>query len=411
VPPPDRFRLGPFEIAAGFLFGADPHAPPLPSVPPGETVQGAVERALLPALAAPPCVIAFSGGLDSSALLAVATRVARRQGLEEPIPVTMRYPGKPEAQESEWQELVIRHVGVTEWRRIDVREEIDLVGPAMASALRRHGVVYPANSHALGHFVAIAGGRSYVMGFGGDDFFWPSPFSRHAQLLAAATVPTRRDLRRLAYAAAPSRARLPLVRRRHTQPFSAPWLTDEALRRATDAWQRDRADQPVRASAHVRWTWRRAAFQACLASFSLVAADTGVRIHMPLADPRVVAALAETASRRVGLTRGEAMRTVFGDVLPDALYGRTTKAYFDDVYWNRYSSRFSERAVEELTDDDEYVDAGRLRAFWREEGPLPKAQAAILLQELWLRYDARPRTSVRAADARAARPIAASPSA
>ena len=45
-----------------------------------------LERILLGALQRAPCVVAFSGGRDSSALLAEATRVARVHGLEDPVP-------------------------------------------------------------------------------------------------------------------------------------------------------------------------------------------------------------------------------------------------------------------------------------------------------------------------------------
>jgi tRNA(Ile)-lysidine synthase TilS/MesJ len=42
-------------------------------------------------LATPPCVVAFSGGRDSSALLALLVDEARRAGLPEPVAVTARW--------------------------------------------------------------------------------------------------------------------------------------------------------------------------------------------------------------------------------------------------------------------------------------------------------------------------------
>ena len=54
---------------------------------------------MLRALRRPPCLVSFSGGLDSSALLAVATAVARREGLDDPVPATLVVPGSPESDE------------------------------------------------------------------------------------------------------------------------------------------------------------------------------------------------------------------------------------------------------------------------------------------------------------------------
>ncbi len=89
----------------------------------------ALERALLVALRRPPCVVAFSGGRDSSVLLALAARLAEREGLEAPVAVTQRFPGIEETAEEEWQELVIRHVGISDWETIDHGDnELDVVG-------------------------------------------------------------------------------------------------------------------------------------------------------------------------------------------------------------------------------------------------------------------------------------------
>ena len=57
----------------------------------------------------------FSGGRDSSAVLATATMVARKHGLNDPVPITLRCPAIEEADETASQELVIRHLGIEEW--------------------------------------------------------------------------------------------------------------------------------------------------------------------------------------------------------------------------------------------------------------------------------------------------------
>jgi len=55
-----------------------------------------------PALLRPPCVVAFSGGRDSSRLLAAAADLAAREDLAPPTAYTFRYPLDPAADESHW---------------------------------------------------------------------------------------------------------------------------------------------------------------------------------------------------------------------------------------------------------------------------------------------------------------------
>jgi hypothetical protein len=110
---PGFVRISDFEFAAGWVPGYADDAPldaedvALTAGP----VQ-VLERLLLEALLEPPCIIGFSGGRDSSALLAVAVQVARREGLDLPVPVTKTYPDVPATDETDWQELVIRWLGV-----------------------------------------------------------------------------------------------------------------------------------------------------------------------------------------------------------------------------------------------------------------------------------------------------------
>ncbi len=65
--------------------GAGAPGPRVPA-PPAPTAREAIERAVLPALQRQPCLVAFSGGRDSSAVLAVAALVARRPGWRSPSP-------------------------------------------------------------------------------------------------------------------------------------------------------------------------------------------------------------------------------------------------------------------------------------------------------------------------------------
>ena len=79
-----RHELSPLEVASGLVFGLLPAAEAAPAAGPPEDPLEALEAAVRPALERSPCVVSFSGGRDSSAVLAVATQVARREGL--PLP-------------------------------------------------------------------------------------------------------------------------------------------------------------------------------------------------------------------------------------------------------------------------------------------------------------------------------------
>src|SRR5947209_20309061 len=100
-------RLSPLEVAAGLPFGLCDVS--LQRLERPRDPRAALEALIRPALMSPPCVVGFSGGRDSSALLACALDLARREGLPEPIPITLDF-GTPRTDEREWQELVVAHV-------------------------------------------------------------------------------------------------------------------------------------------------------------------------------------------------------------------------------------------------------------------------------------------------------------
>jgi hypothetical protein len=56
-----------------------------------------LERAVVCALRRPPCLVSFSGGHDSSLVLAAAVRAAQRERLPAPVPVTWRVRDAPAA--------------------------------------------------------------------------------------------------------------------------------------------------------------------------------------------------------------------------------------------------------------------------------------------------------------------------
>ena len=121
--------IAPLELASGMVRGTDPDVGPLPTVDPGLTARAAFQDVMRRALSRPPCVVSFSGGRDSSAVLALAAHVARQDGLPLPIPVSQRFPESADPNEDEWQELVVRHLGLPDWVRSSFTDELDSIGP------------------------------------------------------------------------------------------------------------------------------------------------------------------------------------------------------------------------------------------------------------------------------------------
>ena len=74
-----------------------------PATDAARTPREALDDAIRPALVDGPCYVTFSGGRDSSAVLAAATALARREGHALPVPVTRVYPDLPDTDESDWQ--------------------------------------------------------------------------------------------------------------------------------------------------------------------------------------------------------------------------------------------------------------------------------------------------------------------
>ena len=170
APPPNDAGIvpvSPLELAAGWPFGrCDLGVVPRRSGTAADAVQ-VLEDVITEARGDRNCFVAFSGGRDSSAVLALATRAARRHGLPDPVPVTERFPGLQDP-EDDWQELTVRHLGLKEWIRKDGDSNSDLLGPASREFLRRYGVVWPATISANLGLAAVARGGVLLTGEGGD---------------------------------------------------------------------------------------------------------------------------------------------------------------------------------------------------------------------------------------------------
>jgi hypothetical protein len=377
--------MTPVELVSGTVRGIDPTATPLLTTPPGLTTRAALEEVVRRALRRPPCVVSFSGGRDSSAILAVAAHVARREGLPLPIPVTLRFPGSPDAQEDSWQELVLRHLGIEDWVRLPFDDELDALGPYAQAVLNRHGLLWPANAHAHLPIAGQAPGGTVITGVGGDELLTHDPlWLRVNQVVAGQARIQRRDVLRLAafFGPKPVRRAGMRYRLRHVPP--RPWLRSEAQRAVTADEVNCLLAEPLRWDAAIDQAWWRSRCRR-VGAFSLeqVTSVHHTAVCNPFADALVLGAIVREGGRTGFPSRTAVMQHLVGDLLPERLISRRSKAVFTGAFWNRHSAAFAAEWDGSGVDPD-LVDVAKLRQIWLGVEGSPDFRTFSLLQSAWL---------------------------
>jgi asparagine synthetase B (glutamine-hydrolysing) len=359
-------------------IGLDPDATPL--VARGwATPRVVMDDLLRQALARPPCLVSFSGGRDSSAVLAAAALVARREGLPLPVPVTNRFPAVVSSREDEWQEQVVRHLDLPDWEKLLLTDELDSVGPVAQDVLRRLGLFWPFNAHFHVPLMRKAAGGSLLTGIGGDELFSAHTWGAARVVLTGRRRPRASRAGAIGAALAPRPVRRWALARRHQVRW--PWLraeVDESINRQLSDFK---ARTPIGWAGGVGWWWRGRARTVVAASMDALAADAGTRIVHPFLDPSVVGAVAGHFGARGPLNRSAAMRALFDDVLPAAVLARTSKAWFDAAFFSAPSGAFAANWTGAGV-DPAIVDPDRLHDEWRSEHPDPRS--FLLMQSAWL---------------------------
>ena len=104
--------------------------------------------------------------------LATATRYARRNGHDDPIPLTLRYPGLAYRRRS----FRSRNASslIWGWRTGSASSrmaDLDLIGPVASATLTRTGPLWPPNAYVMTPLVEAARGGVFVFITGLTDFF------------------------------------------------------------------------------------------------------------------------------------------------------------------------------------------------------------------------------------------------
>lgn len=373
--------LRPIEVASGLVFGTEGPGSPAPAVPP-DRIRPLLEDAVLPALRRAPCLVSFSGGRDSSCVLALAVYVARREGLQLPVPATLRFPGLPESDENEWQERVVGHLGLNDWVRLEPGSDVDALGPVAKDVMSRHGLLWPFNTYVHQPLVECARGGALLTGFGGDEILEHMRPDRLHAVIARRVTPVPRDILRVGLAVSPWRVRRSVLRRR--SPLRLPWLTTSGHAALADSWATDEAREPRRLAARANWWPRRRALRVAMRSLSDLAAGEDVLLLSPLAAPGLAASVLADARLRFAARAGR-LEAIFGSLLPHALYARASKASFNRAFFGAHARSFVERWQGEGV-DVRLVDPVALRNAWHE--PVPDGRTFTLLQHAWMLAEA-----------------------
>ena len=168
--------------------------------------------------------------------------------------------GSANADELAFQERVVIRLGLTEWIRLQVEEECDLVGRMATAVLRRHGFLWPPDAHLWTPLLDWAFGGSLLTGVGYSRAGGEAPafVSRDFRPLSWLWPSARSEVRTLWMADS--------VRRRRAQRDLGWWLRLRQVRVRTDLLRR-------------------------------LGAPRRVEVCNPLLDPGVVAALAAQPKR------------------------------------------------------------------------------------------------------------------
>ena len=329
-----------------------------------------------------PVYVAFSGGRDSSVLLAAAIDRARIMGRQDPVPLTLRYPGEAQADEAGWQGGVISYLGLERWDVVNVPPgDHDLVGPIAADSLLRHGVLWPAPAATRSTLLEAARGGFLMTGEGGDEVFADGRTAMLSALARRAVPLSGERLRLCAQGCAPRPLRQRHLARAVSDRLPHAWLQPATLEIFHHQIVNDLSSEPLRRDRGVLQAASSRSAALGAQTYRWLAAQPDSEWVEPFRDPRFVSALARWAGRFGPGGRTRTMGALFSDLLPPSVLQRRDKATFQHAYLGRHTRTFAQ-AWQGDGVPHEFVDWKQLRHTWLDEDP--DASSSLLLQAAWL---------------------------
>jgi asparagine synthase (glutamine-hydrolysing) len=361
--------LPPSEIEVLFGYplrsGRSVVLPPGPACDPADCLVDVVGKMLD---RASPTLVEFSGGVDSSLVLSAATRAARRAGWPDPVPVTYRYANAPATDESAFQELVVGHLGLREWRILDLTDEHDVVGPAAMALLDEVGSIMPGVLAGKAGSLPRLSGHRMLNGEGGDAVLGARRITsaittarhlRHGELRGAA-----RRARDLPRDLAPRALRARLIARDIARQYGPPWVADDVRRDLSLRSSHEDAAEPLDPRRYFEHYLSLTGVWVLQQNARMVRAHFGVTLASPLIDPEFLAVLAASVARSHWTSRYELVGRYFATLLPKEIVERQTKAEFSDAYFAGPTRSFAR--TWDGSGLPEEADAAWLKRHWAE---------------------------------------------
>lgn len=349
----------------------------------------ALEELVLQALQRPPCVVDFSGGRDSSLVLALAAHVARREGLPLPVPLTKRFPLDPGSVEDHWQELVIDHLRLPDWQVSTLTDELDVVGERAQDFLRKYGMILPGRMYILVPSFEAARGGSRLSGEGGDEILGSrrASFARFA--LESPRGLSKASLRNaVGINVAPWPIRAAMLWRRYTSTEHLPrWIRPDVARKFIARLVLSEASEPLDWRSSLHWHLRQRRIDVHARNIRAIAADYDVVNVDPLLQPSFVSAWARCGGRWGFKSRTEAMTFLAQDLLPTQILARKVKTVYRTAYFTGTARNFV-KTWDGTGLDEEIVDPHAVREEWLSE--YPASTSFGLLQAAWLSQQGLP---------------------
>jgi hypothetical protein len=364
------------DLACGMPLGCNRERPPAPRRSSLDEFSALVFSS---AFDRGPCFIPFSGGRESSMWLAMGTRHARRHGHADPVPVTLRYPGLASPEQLELQELVVARLGLADWEIVEPDDDLDLIGPVAAAALRRTGPFWPPNAYLMAPLIEAAREGVFVLLTGVSDFFSWWRWAPLAGVLSGHRRPTRQDVLLLASIAVPASLRARALRRRGTP--SLPWLRPDAARRVAALSTARRAAVPVGFDSAVTTQITHRCFSGAAGTFRALGEALGTSVELPLCTPGVVASLAGAGGRRGFGEQRALLQRLGGELLPSEALSRRPAPDLTPIFFGEPSREFAASWTGTGLDES-VVDTEMLRRTWLSDRPDPRT--ACLLQYAWI---------------------------
>ena len=338
----------------------------------------AIDEATSSAFSRQQVFVSFSGGRDSSAVLALAVEFARRNGRPDPVPVILRYPGHDDADETDWQKMVLRHLGLSNEIVHERRTPQTYLDAEVKSSLRERGLLWPAALH-LDHVVfQTARGGMLLTGEGGDEVLG----ARRITPITLLVRERRRPSLALIQWALQSLEPRWLVRRRILRELIgtplAGWVGSDTLRDM--ATERASLRAPLHWGNETRMIIDGIVPEVLTHNLAVLCGDFDIEARHPLLDEGFLHAWAESGGRWGFAGRTDAMRRLFSDLLPEPILSRSTKAHFGSSRWGEAERDFALNWDGSGLPAD--IDPERIRAHWLSEHP--SGTSALALHAAWL---------------------------